>query len=58
MRNLQKIIALLQLPIQDKELENMQIAKGKYKYPKSIRGMYKVQKRHLKFRNNGGNKNG
>lgn len=53
MNNLKNIIAMLELVDQDHKDKNVQIAKGKYKRPKSIRGIYKVQKRHLKHRKNG-----
>mgnify|MGYP003652500425 CR=1 FL=1 len=49
---------MLELVGQEPTDENIAIAKGKYKIPRSIRGIYKVEKRHLKHRNNGGNKNG
>ncbi len=55
MKKLKRLLALLEVPTQNPENENTQIAKGKYKIPRSIRGIYKVQKRHLKYRNNGGN---
>lgn len=58
MSNLRNILAMLEIPTEDPGSENILIAKGKYKIPRSIRGIYKVQKRQLKFRNNGGNKNG
>ena len=53
MNNLKNIIAMLELVGENSKDENIAIAKGKYKRPKSIRGIYKVQKRHLKHRKNG-----
>ncbi len=53
MSNLRNIIDMLGL-MENPTNENVLIAKGKYKMPRSIRGMYKVQKRHLKYRKNGG----
>lgn len=53
MNSLKNIIAMLELVSQDHKDENVQIAKGKYKRPKSVREIYKVQKRHLKYRDNG-----
>tara|TARA_R110002153_G_scaffold118532_5_gene263301 strand:+ start:2041 stop:2217 length:177 start_codon:yes stop_codon:yes gene_type:complete len=58
MRNFKRILALLEVPTQNTDEKNIQIAKGKYKMPRSIRGIYRVQKRTLKHRSNGGNKNG
>jgi hypothetical protein len=58
MKNFKRLLALLEVPTQNEKSENISIAKGKYKTPRSIRGIYKVQKRHLKYRNNGGNENG
>jgi len=57
MSNIKNIISMLEL-VNNTENENIAIAKGKYKLPRSIRGIYKVEKRRLKYRNNGGNKNG
>ena len=53
MSNLKNIIDMLGF-IENSNNENVLIAKGKYKVPRSVRGIYKVQKRHLKYRNNGG----
>lgn len=55
---LKNIIAMLEMADENTKNEFIAIAKGKYKTPRSIRGIYKVQKRNLKYRNNGGGKNG
>jgi hypothetical protein len=54
MSNIKNLIDMLGFIDENQTNENVLIAKGKYKMPRSIRGMYKVQKRHLKYRNNGG----
>lgn len=58
MKNIKNILGMLELMDKNTNDENVAIAKGKYKMPRSIRGIYKVEKRNLKYRNNGGNKNG
>lgn len=56
--SLKNIIDMLEFS-QDPKDENIQIAKGKYKYPYSIREIFRMKKRHLKYRDeNGKGKNG
>ena len=56
--SLKNIIDMLEFS-QDPKDENIQIAKGKYKYPYSIREIFRMKKRHLKYREeNGKGKNG
>lgn len=58
--SLRDIINMLQTQNINSENENIKIAKGEYKYPYSVREIYRMQKRnfgrqkrHLKHRKNG-----
>ncbi len=58
MSHLRNIINMLEFVDKDNEDENVAIAKGKYRYPYTIREIFQMKKRHLKFRKNGRRKNG
>jgi len=50
MKRLERILALLKETGEDAISQEIKIAKGEYKYPYSIKGIYSVEKRHLKYR--------
>ena len=55
-KRLENIINLLS--ITESDLENIQIAKGKNKFPETFRDVIRMEKRNLKYRKNGKRKNG
>lgn len=49
---------MLEFVDKDHENEYVKIAKGKYRYPYTVREIFQMKKRNLNYRNNGGRKNG
>lgn len=56
--SLKTIIAMLEVTPPDPGSENIRILKGAYKYPYSVREIFQMKKRHLKYRKDGKGKNG
>lgn len=57
MKRLERIITLLKEVKEDSPSHEINVAKGKYKYPHTLKEIYRMEKRHLKYRNSG-RKNG
>lgn len=50
MKRLERIMALLNEIEADSPSQEIKIAKGFYKYPYSLKAVYSVEKRHLKYK--------
>lgn len=52
MKRIENIIKMLSV-VEGETSENVKMAKGKYKYPYTIREIFQVKKRELKYRKDG-----